>query len=90
MSDSTTGTTDSMKKFTANPKKSQSEPWFACMRKGSCRTSKTPETMKLDEASFIGKALVVETLRQFWADKHQPASLDGFIATGKKLNSSNW
>ncbi|XP_031388335.1 uncharacterized protein LOC116201292 [Punica granatum] len=78
MSNSSTRTTDSMKKFTANRKKSQSEPWFACMRRQSCKTSKTPETKAFDEASFIDKAFVVETLRQFWADKHQPGSLDGF------------
>ncbi|KAF8018283.1 hypothetical protein BT93_H3243 [Corymbia citriodora subsp. variegata] len=79
MSDFSAGTTDSIKKFTANCRKSQTEAWFACMRKGSCRTSKSPEaTRAFDEASFIEKAFVVENLRQFWADKHQPRSLDGF------------
>ncbi|XP_030514416.2 uncharacterized protein LOC115728217 isoform X2 [Rhodamnia argentea] len=79
MSDFSAGTTDSIKKFTANRRKSQTETWFACMRKGSCRTSKSPEpTRAFDEASFIEKAFVVENLRQFWADKHQPHSLDGF------------
>ncbi|XVE82595.1 hypothetical protein DITRI_Ditri16bG0018200 [Diplodiscus trichospermus] len=67
-------------KFTANRRKSQSETWFACvMRRGDCRTSKkSPERRAFDEASFIRKAFVVEKLRQFWADKHQPASLNGF------------
>ncbi|XWS45444.1 hypothetical protein CRYUN_Cryun15aG0137400 [Craigia yunnanensis] len=67
-------------KFTANRQKGQSEAWFACvMRRGPCRTSKkSPEKPTFDEASFIGKAFVVEKLRQFWADKHQPASLNGF------------
>ncbi|XP_030459835.1 uncharacterized protein LOC115680212 isoform X2 [Syzygium oleosum] len=79
MSDFSAGTTDSIKKFTANRRKSQTEAWFACMRKGSCRTSKSPKaTRAFDEASFIEKAFVVENLRQFWADKHQPRSLDGF------------
>ncbi|KAI3440519.1 uncharacterized protein J3R85_003605 [Psidium guajava] len=79
MTDFSAGTTDSIKKFTANRRKSQTETWFACMRKGSCRTSKSPEpTRAFDEASFIEKAFVVENLRQFWADKHQPHSLDGF------------
>ncbi|XP_038719373.1 uncharacterized protein LOC120012150 isoform X2 [Tripterygium wilfordii] len=71
-------TTTSMRKFTDNRRKNQSEPWFACMRKGSCRTSKSPERVEFDEAAYIEKAFVVENLRQFWADKHQPGSLNGF------------
>ncbi|GMI68157.1 hypothetical protein HRI_000485000 [Hibiscus trionum] len=68
-------------KFVAKIRKSQSETWFGCvMRRGSCRTSKkSPEREKaFDEASFIGKAFVVEKLRQFWADQYQPTSLNGF------------
>ncbi|TYH94890.1 hypothetical protein ES332_A12G070000v1 [Gossypium tomentosum] len=67
-------------KFIANRLKGQSETWFACvMRRGPCRTSKkSSEKQDFDEASFIGKAIVVEKLRQFWADKYQPTSLDGF------------
>lgn len=67
-------------KSTANRLKGQSETWFACvMRGGPCRNSKkSSEKQDFDEASFIGKATVVEKLRQFWADKYQPASLDGF------------
>ncbi|OMO84441.1 hypothetical protein COLO4_22048 [Corchorus olitorius] len=66
-------------KFVANIRKGQTDAWFACMRRGSCRTSKkSPERQAFDEASFIGKAFVVEKLRQFWADKYQPASLNGF------------
>ncbi|KAL4366892.1 hypothetical protein GQ457_05G006460 [Hibiscus cannabinus] len=74
-----TGSVNS-RKFTANRLKGQSEAWFACvMRKGPCRTSKkSQEKQDFDEASFIGKAIVVEKLRQFWADKYQPASLNGF------------
>ncbi|MED6181186.1 hypothetical protein PIB30_017160 [Stylosanthes scabra] len=80
-SDGSVKTTDSMRKFTANRKKSQKDAsWFACMRTGNCRTSmKSPERKRPIEASFIGRANVVETLPQFWADKHQPASLNGFI-----------
>ncbi|KAL1316453.1 hypothetical protein HN51_068644 [Arachis hypogaea] len=80
-SDGSVKTTDSMRKFTANRKKSQKDAsWFACMRTGNCRTSmKSPERKRPIEASFIGRAIVVETLPQFWADKHQPASLNGFI-----------
>ncbi|XP_039012515.1 uncharacterized protein LOC120141786 [Hibiscus syriacus] len=68
-------------KFAAKMLKSQSETWFACvMRGGSCRTSKkSPKREKtFDEASFIGKAFVVEKLRKFWADQYQPTSLNGF------------
>ncbi|KAJ7944258.1 Replication factor C subunit 3 [Quillaja saponaria] len=78
MSDASGKTTESMRKFTANRKKSPTETWFGCMRKGPCRTSKSPENRPIDEYSYIEKASVVENLRQFWADKHQPASLNGF------------
>ncbi|KAK9285087.1 hypothetical protein L1049_024272 [Liquidambar formosana] len=81
MSDASGMTSGTFRKFTANIKKSQTEPWFSCMRKGPCRTSKSPkspESSTFDEATFIEKAFVVEYLRQFWADKHQPASLNGF------------
>ncbi|KAK8673235.1 hypothetical protein V6N13_111584 [Hibiscus sabdariffa] len=80
ISDSSGSSLNSMK-FVANIRKSQSETWFGCvMRRGSCRTSKkSPEREKaFDEASFIGKAFVVEKLRQFWADQYQPTSLNGF------------
>lgn len=72
----------SAKKFAADRRKNQSDAWFSCMRKGSCRNSKSkssPEKRPFDEASFIERALVVEKLRQFWADKHQPSSLNEFI-----------
>ncbi|KAK7252921.1 hypothetical protein RIF29_37217 [Crotalaria pallida] len=75
-------TTESMRKFAANRKKNhQNGSWFACMRTaGNCSTSrKSPERRPIDESSFIQRAVVVESLPQFWADKHQPASLDGFI-----------
>ncbi|KAL2348544.1 hypothetical protein Fmac_002544 [Flemingia macrophylla] len=73
-------TTASMRKFTSNRKKNQKDTWFACMRTGNCRTTrKSPERRPIDESSFIGRAVVVESLPQFWADKHQPASLNGFI-----------
>lgn len=78
----TSGSSLNSEKFAANRRKSQNETWFGCvMRRGSCRTSKKSperETRSFDEASFIGKAFVVEKLRQFWADKYQPASLNGF------------
>ncbi|KAK9054237.1 hypothetical protein SSX86_025315 [Deinandra increscens subsp. villosa] len=67
-------------RFTANRRKNQTDTWFSCIRKGSCSTTrKSPERLRaFDEASFIEKAFVVEILRQFWADKHQPLSLNGF------------
>ncbi|XP_076885712.1 uncharacterized protein LOC143535307 [Bidens hawaiensis] len=67
-------------RFTANRQKSQTDSWFSCIGKGSCTTKKkSPERLRaFDEASFIEKAFVVENLRQFWADKYQPLSLNGF------------
>ncbi|XP_059623625.1 uncharacterized protein LOC132266682 [Cornus florida] len=79
MSDASDRTTGSSRKFTVNRQKSQKEAWFSCIRKGSCRTSKSPEKNRdIDESSFIEKAFVVENLRQFWADKYRPGSLNGF------------
>ncbi|XP_024181957.1 uncharacterized protein LOC112187419 [Rosa chinensis] len=80
MSGTSGSTTASAKKFTANRKKSESHSLFACMRKGgSCRKTKSPEHSPVfNEASFIQKAFVDESLRQFWADNHRPASLNGF------------
>ncbi|KAJ9172766.1 hypothetical protein P3X46_015975 [Hevea brasiliensis] len=74
----TSRTSASWKKFTANRKKSQADACFSCMRRGTCRTSRSSEKQHFDEASFIKKAFVVERLREFWADKHQPCSLNGF------------
>lgn len=67
-------------KFAANRRKNQTDTWFSCIGKGSCRTTKkSPERERaFDEASFIEKAFVVESIRQFWADKYQPSSLNGF------------
>ncbi|CAN4083306.1 unnamed protein product [Withania somnifera] len=81
LSDASGRTTKSMRKFTANRQKSQSEPWFSCIKMGSCRTSRgeSPERGRpISEALVIAKASVVQSLRPFWADKHQPASLEGF------------
>ncbi|XP_011011739.1 PREDICTED: uncharacterized protein LOC105116208 [Populus euphratica] len=78
MSDARGRTSGSLKNFTANRKKKQSEAWFSCVRKGPCKTSKSPEKKRFDETSFIEKAFVVESLRRFWADKHQPDSFNGF------------
>lgn len=79
LSDASERTNGTAMKFAVNRKKKQTDTWFPCIS-GSCRTSKKPPQGEraFDEASFIEKAFVVESLRQFWADKHQPASLNGF------------
>lgn len=73
------GKSGSFRKFTASIQRSQTEAWFSCIRRGSCGKTKSPEYRAIDEASFIEKAFVVEELRMFWADKHRPHSLNGFI-----------
>lgn len=78
ISDASAKSTGSSWKFTASRRKNQTDTWFSCIGKGSCRTTKKSPERAFDEASFIEKAFVVENVRQFWADKHQPSSLDGF------------
>ncbi|OIT36206.1 replication factor c subunit 3 [Nicotiana attenuata] len=81
LSEASGRTTASMKRFTTNRQKKQSEAWFPCLNKGSCRTSRreSPERGRpIDEALVIAKASIVESLRPFWADSYQPASLEGF------------
>ncbi|KAL1540859.1 replication factor C subunit 3-like [Salvia divinorum] len=81
ISDTSGRTSGSTARFVASRRKNQSETtWFLCIKKGSCKTSnKSPEKERpFDEASFITKAVVVESLRPLWADKHQPLSLTGF------------
>ncbi|KAH6796763.1 hypothetical protein C2S52_021317 [Perilla frutescens var. hirtella] len=81
ISESSGRTSASTARFVASRRKSHSETtWFFCIKKGSCKTSnKSPEKERaFDEASFISKAVVVESLRPLWADKHQPVSLNGF------------
>ncbi|KAL8034046.1 hypothetical protein ABFX02_12G001500 [Erythranthe guttata] len=93
ISESSDRTTASTRKFVNNIRKSSSHSdhaWFSCINKGSCKKSnKSPEKDRpppFDEASFIGKAVVVESLRPFWADKHQPASLIGFICHNQQAH----
>ncbi|XP_051114522.1 uncharacterized protein LOC127240098 [Andrographis paniculata] len=80
LSGSTTTTSASARKFIANRRKSHSDVWFSCIKKGTCRKSnKSPEKDRpFDEALFISNAVVVERLRPLWADKHQPALLSRF------------
>ncbi|XP_058092048.1 uncharacterized protein LOC131237952 isoform X2 [Magnolia sinica] len=79
MADGSRVMSESFRKFTASIQRSQKDMWFSCVRGGACGNSKSPETRNIDEASFIERAFVVENLRQFWADKHRPDSLSGFI-----------
>ncbi|KAL5754614.1 hypothetical protein ACOSP7_022834 [Xanthoceras sorbifolium] len=81
INDASGETTRSSKKFAASRRKNRSGgAWFSCVRKGSCMDTKmSPERQAFDESSYIEKAFVVEKLRQFWADKHQPSSFNGFI-----------
>lgn len=68
------------KKLTAIKQRSQAYTWLTCVRgSGSCTKSKSPDSRAVDEAFFIERALVVEELRPFWADKHKPRSLSTFI-----------
>ncbi|KAG6403406.1 hypothetical protein SASPL_135626 [Salvia splendens] len=81
ISDTSGRTSGSTARFVASRRKNQSETtWFLCIKKGSCKTSiKSPvKERPFDEASFISKAVVVESLRPLWADKHQPLSLTRF------------
>ncbi|XP_071916072.1 uncharacterized protein [Coffea arabica] len=73
-------TNGTIKNFLANRQKSQTDAWFSCIKRGSCRASeKSPEKPRGSyEALIIGRAFVVESLRQFWADKHRPSSLSEF------------
>ncbi|KAF5206474.1 Replication factor c subunit [Thalictrum thalictroides] len=77
-SDGSVRSSQSLSKFTENRQKVQKDTWFSCGKKGSCRMSISPEARPIDEASFIGKAFVVESLKPFWTEKHQPTSLNGF------------
>ncbi|XP_028774652.1 uncharacterized protein LOC114731608 [Neltuma alba] len=72
-------TSASIQKFIMNRRKNQADGWFACMRKVGRPSNKSPEHRSVDEASIIEKAFVLQSLPQFWADKHQPTSMDGFI-----------
>ncbi|KAL3525365.1 hypothetical protein ACH5RR_013737 [Cinchona calisaya] len=80
LSDFSGRTNGTARKFVANRQKSQSDAWFSCIKKGSCKSSKrSPDKERGSyEASIIERAFVNESLRQFWADKHQPVSLSSF------------
>ncbi|KAL3527121.1 hypothetical protein ACH5RR_011777 [Cinchona calisaya] len=86
VSDFSGRTNGTARKFMENRLKSQKEAWFSCIKKGSCSASKrSPEKERgFYEALVIEKALVVESLRQFWADKHRPTSLSGFTCHKKE------
>ncbi|KAL6011362.1 hypothetical protein ACLOJK_001808 [Asimina triloba] len=66
-------------RFVNSMERRQRDKWFSCVSGGACGNPKSPERKKIDEAAFIEKAFVVQNLAQFWADKHTPDSLNGFI-----------
>ncbi|KAJ8770819.1 hypothetical protein K2173_021466 [Erythroxylum novogranatense] len=69
----------SFQKLVENRRKSQSETWLSCLEGRACKASNSPERKQhIDEALFIKKATVIESLRPFWADKYQPRLLIGF------------
>ncbi|XP_054823952.1 uncharacterized protein LOC129321962 [Prosopis cineraria] len=72
------GTSSGIQKFIMNGKKNQADACFACVRKAGKPSNKSPQHRSVDEASIIEKAFVIQSLPQLWADKYQPASLDGF------------
>ncbi|CAI0462061.1 unnamed protein product [Linum tenue] len=74
--------TESVKAFVANRNKSwqsSDSNCMSCIQGRSCRTNhKSPEKKTVNESWYIRRANVVESLRQFWADKYQPSSLKAF------------
>ena len=85
LSDSSGKLSGGFKRVIAIRQRSQTDGWLSCVRgRGSCTKSKSqesdsPDSRAIDESSFIERALVVEELRPFWADKHRPRSLSKFI-----------
>ncbi|XP_024317015.1 uncharacterized protein LOC104583826 isoform X2 [Brachypodium distachyon] len=67
-------------KFTSNVQKAQNDAWFPCVTGKSCHKPRAPNHKTTDESesTFIQKALVIEKIRLFWADKYRPRTLSGF------------
>uniref|UniRef100_A0A453PD01 Replication factor C subunit 3 n=1 Tax=Aegilops tauschii subsp. strangulata TaxID=200361 RepID=A0A453PD01_AEGTS len=67
-------------KFTSSRQKTQNDAWFPCVIGKSCRKPEPTNHKTNDdsESTFIRKALVVEKIRLFWADKYRPRTLNGF------------
>uniref|UniRef100_A0A0D9YX30 NmrA-like domain-containing protein n=1 Tax=Oryza glumipatula TaxID=40148 RepID=A0A0D9YX30_9ORYZ len=74
-------------KFTSNMQKAQNDSWLPCVTGKTCRKPKSPNSKTTDESesSFIQKALVVENIRLFWADKYRPRTLGGFTCHREQI-----
>ncbi|XP_006647761.1 uncharacterized protein LOC102710665 [Oryza brachyantha] len=74
-------------KFTSNMQKAQNDSWFPCVTGKTCRKPRSPNSKTTDESesSFIQKALVVENIKLFWADKYRPRTLSGFTCHSEQI-----
>jgi replication factor C subunit 3/5 len=74
-------------KFTSNMQKAQNDGWLPCMTGKSCRKPRSPNSKAVDESesTFIQKALVIEKIRLFWADKYRPRTLSGFTCHREQI-----
>lgn len=74
-------------KFTSNMQKAQNDAWLPCMTGKSCRKPRSPNSQAVDESesTFIQKALVIEKIRFFWADKYRPRNLSGFTCHREQI-----
>ncbi|XP_044950777.1 uncharacterized protein LOC123401118 [Hordeum vulgare subsp. vulgare] len=74
-------------KFTSSRQKNQNDAWFPCVIGKSCRKPEPSNHKTNDdsESTFIRKALVVEKIRLFWADKYRPRTLSGFTCHREQI-----
>ncbi|CAM0944912.1 unnamed protein product [Alopecurus aequalis] len=74
-------------KFTSNMQKAQNDAWLPCMTGKSCRKPRSVDSKAVDdpESTFIQKALVIEKIRLFWADKYRPRNLSGFTCHREQI-----
>jgi replication factor C subunit 3/5 len=74
-------------KFTSNMQKAQNDAWLPCMTGKLCRKPRSPNSKAVDESesTFIQKAIVVEKIRLFWADKYRPRTLSGFTCHREQI-----
>uniref|UniRef100_A0ACD5YUC3 Uncharacterized protein n=1 Tax=Avena sativa TaxID=4498 RepID=A0ACD5YUC3_AVESA len=74
-------------KLTSNMQKSQNDAWLPCMTGKLCRKPRSPNSKAVDESesTFIQKALVIEKIRLFWADKYRPRTLSGFTCHREQI-----
>ncbi|KAM0902063.1 hypothetical protein ACQ4PT_019587 [Festuca glaucescens] len=74
-------------KLTSNMQKAQNDAWLPCMTGKLCRKPRSPNSKAVDESesTFIQKALVIEKIRLFWADKYRPRTLSGFTCHREQI-----